>query len=99
LREERDVPDRSAEERYTDLYLKQLGKNAPLFTAEEMAVIGSSVGYWGPKLVAETWNVREIYITENGVSSADVIAPMGTYKTRLCHVSMQLRHPSATCNR
>jgi beta-glucosidase len=110
------------EGRYTDLYLKRLGKNAPQFTAEEMAIIGgpmdftglniyqpsfvradnSEAGYavlpdpssyphmlsswltigpeglyWGPKLVAETWNVKDIYITENGASSADVIAPDG----------------------
>jgi beta-glucosidase len=110
------------EGRYTDLYLKRLGKNAPHFTAEEMAIIGSpmdftglniyqpsfvraddseagyavvpepssyphmlsswlSIGpeglYWGPKLVAETWKVKTIYITENGTSSADMIAPDG----------------------
>ena len=110
------------EGRYTDLYLKRLGKNAPQFTAEEMAIIGSpmdftglniyqpsyiqaddseagytvlpdpssyphmlsswlTIGpeglYWGPKLVAETWKVKTIYITENGASSADVIAPDG----------------------
>jgi beta-glucosidase len=110
------------EGRYTDRYLKRLGKNAPQFTAEEMAIIGSpmdftglniyqpsfvraddseagyaplpdpssyphmlsswlTIGpeglYWGPRLVAETWKVKEIYITENGASSADVIAPDG----------------------
>jgi beta-glucosidase len=110
------------EGRYTDLYLKRLGKNAPHFTAEEMAIIGSpmdftglniyqpsfvrandseagyavvpepssyphmlspwlAIGpeglYWGPKLVADVWKVKTIYITENGASSADVIAPDG----------------------
>ena len=110
------------EGRYTDLYLKRLGKSAPHFTAEEMAIIASPMDfvginiyqptyvradnseagysivpspgsyphmfspwltfgpeglYWGPKLVAETWNVKEIYITENGSSSSDQIASDG----------------------
>ena len=39
--------------------------------------IGPECIYWGAKLVAETWNVKEIYITENGCSSADQIAPDG----------------------
>jgi beta-glucosidase len=110
------------EGRYTDLYLKRLGGDAPHFTAEEMAIIRSpmdfvginvyqpafvradesqagyavipppasyphmyspwlNVGpeglYWAPKLVADLWNVKEIYITENGCSSEDEIAPDG----------------------
>ena len=39
--------------------------------------IGPESLYWGPKLVNDLWNVKEIYITENGASSADVIAPDG----------------------
>jgi beta-glucosidase len=27
--------------------------------------------YWGPRHVAKLWNVKEIYITENGCSAAD----------------------------
>ena len=110
------------EGRYTELYLKRLGANAPRFTAEEMEIIRSpmdfvgmniytatyvraddsekgyavarppssyphmaspwlTIGpealYWGPKLLAEVWNVKDIYITENGASSADEIAPDG----------------------
>ena len=110
------------EGRYTDLYLKRLGADAPKFTAEEMKIISSptdflginiyqpvyvradsteagyaivpppasyphmfspwlNVGpealYWGPKLAAETWRLKEIYITENGCSSADKVAPDG----------------------
>jgi beta-glucosidase len=111
------------EGRYTDLYLKRLGANAPHFTAEEMSIIGApmdftglniyqptyvradsssksgyalvpnpasyphmysdwlNIGpeglYWGPKLVADTWKVKAIYITENGTSSSDTIAPDG----------------------
>ena len=110
------------EGRYTDLYLKRLGADAPKFTPEEMSIIGSpmdfvginiyqptyvradrseqgyavvpapssyphmrspwlTIGpeglYWGPKLVAETWKVKEIYITENGASSTDLVTAEG----------------------
>jgi beta-glucosidase len=110
------------EGRYTDLYLKRLGRNAPTFTAEELAIIkspmdfvglniyqptyvradGSEKGYtvvpapasfphmaspwlyvgpeaiyWAPRLVTRLWNVKSIYITENGCSSADTLAPDG----------------------
>jgi beta-glucosidase len=110
------------EGRYTDLYLKRLGANAPKFTAEEMDIIKSpmdfvglnvyqptyvraadseggysvvqppasyphmysdwlTVGpealYWSPKLVADIWKVKEIYITENGASSTDRLASDG----------------------
>lgn len=110
------------EGKYTELYLKRLGADAPQFTAEEMEIIRSpmdfvglnvytatyvraddsekgydvvrqpssfphmaspwlTVGpealYWGPKLVSEVWGVKDIFITENGASSDDVIAPDG----------------------
>jgi beta-glucosidase len=110
------------EGRYTDLYLKRLGANAPKFTSEELKIISSpmdftgvnvyqpeyvraddsekgyavvqppasyphmyspwlTIGpealYWSPKLIAKLWNVKEIYITENGASSADVLTPDG----------------------
>lgn len=110
------------EGRYTDLYLKGLGANAPKFTAEEMTIIKSPMDfvglniyqptyvradesekgysvvnppasyphmfspwlyvgpealYWAPKLVADIWNVKEMYITENGASSTDQVAPDG----------------------
>ncbi len=114
------------EGRYTDLYLKRLGADAPHFTPEELKTIASpmdftginiyqpawvrapetpeeseagfaivpnpasypamfspwlTIGpeclYWGSKLVAETWNVKEIFITENGCSSSDTLAPDG----------------------
>lgn len=110
------------EGRYTDLYLKRLGQNAPHFTPEELKTISSpmdfvglniytatyiraadneagfmpvaqpasyphmfspwlTIGpealYWSPKLVNEVWNVKEIYITENGASSDDKIAEDG----------------------
>ncbi len=108
--------------KYTDLYLKHLGADAPTFTAEELAIISSpldfvgtniyqpfyvraddsergyanvpapssyphmlspwlTVGpealYWGPKLVYDNWHPKAMFITENGCSSADVVAPDG----------------------
>jgi beta-glucosidase len=33
--------------------------------------------YWTPKLVSQIWGVKEIYITENGYSSRDVLRPDG----------------------
>jgi beta-glucosidase len=110
------------EGRYSDLYLKRLGADAPKFTAEEMSIIKSPMDfvglniyqptyvraddseqgyavvnppesfphmyspwlyvgpealYWAPKLVAEIWKVNELYITENGASSSDQLAPDG----------------------
>jgi len=40
--------------------------------------IGPEALYWAPKLVAEVWNVKEIYITENGASSADQLVQNGS---------------------
>ncbi|MHB1699365.1 MAG: GH1 family beta-glucosidase [Acidobacteriaceae bacterium] len=40
--------------------------------------IGPEAIYWAPKLAAKLWNTKEIYITENGTSSADVLTPEGT---------------------
>ena len=110
------------EGRYTDLYLKRLGADAPKFTAAEMKTIGSPVDfvglnvynpvyvrasksekgyevvpnpasyphmfsswlnigpegiYWSPRLATKLWNLKEIYITENGCSSSDVLTPEG----------------------
>jgi len=39
--------------------------------------MGPEVLYWGPHHVAKLWNVREIYITENGTSSSDIPAADG----------------------
>ena len=39
--------------------------------------VGPESLYWGPKLAADIWNIKEIYITENGCSSSDVPAPDG----------------------
>jgi beta-glucosidase len=39
--------------------------------------IGPEALYWGPKLVSEVWKVKDLYITENGCSSDDKVAPNG----------------------
>ncbi len=45
--------------------------------ASPWLTLGPEALYWVPKLVAETWGVKEIYITENGCSSDDVPAADG----------------------
>jgi len=45
--------------------------------ASSWLTLGPEALYWCPKIAAEVWNVREIYITENGCSSADVVAQDG----------------------
>ncbi|HTU43802.1 MAG TPA: GH1 family beta-glucosidase [Bryobacteraceae bacterium] len=39
--------------------------------------IGPEALYWAPRHVGEIWGVKEMYITENGCSSADVLTPDG----------------------
>ncbi len=39
--------------------------------------VGPEALYWEPRLAAQIWNIKEIYITENGASSADVLTPDG----------------------
>jgi beta-glucosidase len=108
--------------KYTEQYLKKLGADAPVFTAEELQIISSpmdfqglniytaefvraadnakgyevvpnpaqyphmssewlTIGpeamYWTPKLAAETLGIKTIYITENGCSAEDTVAPNG----------------------
>ena len=110
------------EGKYTDNYLRALGRAAPKFTGEEMAAIGSPLDfvglniyvptyvrasssqagyeivpfpelfphmnspwldigpetlYWTPKLAADTWKLKCIYITENGASATDTLTPDG----------------------
>ena len=38
---------------------------------------GPQALYWGPKHAAEIWKIKEMYITENGTSSADVLTSDG----------------------
>jgi beta-glucosidase len=46
--------------------------------ASRWLFMGPEVLYWGPRHVAKIWNVKEIYITENGCSSTDIPAADGT---------------------
>jgi beta-glucosidase len=39
--------------------------------------VGPEALYWSPKLASQLWNVKEIYITENGASSTDQLTPDG----------------------
>ncbi len=39
--------------------------------------VGPEALYWTPKLAAEVWGIREMYITENGASSDDKVAGDG----------------------
>lgn len=39
--------------------------------------IGPEALYWAPRHVNQIWNVKELYVTENGCSSADVLTPDG----------------------
>jgi beta-glucosidase len=39
--------------------------------------VGPQAMYWLPKLVADVWGVKELYITENGCSSDDKVAADG----------------------
>ncbi|CCD95456.1 putative Beta-glucosidase [Bradyrhizobium sp. ORS 375] len=111
------------EGRYTDGFLAWSGKDAPVFTADELKTIsapvdfvglniyapqayivasdrapgfevlpmpasfphmsspwllvGPETAYWVPKLAAKIWNLKTIYITENGTSSDDRITADG----------------------
>jgi beta-glucosidase len=56
--------------------------------------VGPEALYWGPKLAAQIWNIKEIYITENGASSTDVLTPDGhVYDTdRIMYLRNYLTH-------
>jgi beta-glucosidase len=45
--------------------------------ASPWLTIGPEALYWGPKLAASELGIKEIYITENGCSAEDAIAPDG----------------------
>jgi len=45
--------------------------------ASPWLTIGPEALYWVPKFAAETLGIKEIYITENGCSSDDVVAADG----------------------
>jgi beta-glucosidase len=56
--------------------------------------VGPEALYWGPRHAARLWNVKEIYITENGCSSSDVPAEDGiVYDTdRVMYLRNYLAH-------
>lgn len=39
--------------------------------------VGPEALYWAPRHLSQIWNVQEMYVTENGCSSADVLTPDG----------------------
>ena len=39
--------------------------------------IGPSIAYWGPRHLHDIWNVKEIYITENGCACDDKLTEKG----------------------
>jgi beta-glucosidase len=39
--------------------------------------VGPEALYWAPRHVAQIWNVKEMYVTENGCSSSDTLTPDG----------------------
>ncbi len=45
--------------------------------ASSWLTVGPEAAYWGPRHLAEMWNVKEIYITENGCSSDDQMTADG----------------------
>jgi beta-glucosidase len=68
--------------------------------------IGPEGLYWAPRHAAEIWNVKEIYITENGCSSADELTPDGhVYDTdrvmtkRSCTWMWPIRNWKPPCGR
>jgi beta-glucosidase len=45
--------------------------------ASEWLFVAPPALYWTPKLMTSLWDIRKMYITENGCSSADVLRPDG----------------------
>ena len=45
--------------------------------ASDWLKVGPEALYWSPLQARNLWNIKEIYITENGASSADYINPQG----------------------
>lgn len=62
--------------------------------ASSWMFVGPECAYWGPRHLADIWNVREIYITENGCSSDDVVSADGqVYDTdRVMYLRNHLIH-------
>ncbi|MBV9762386.1 MAG: beta-glucosidase [Acidobacteriaceae bacterium] len=45
--------------------------------ASEWLSVGPEALYWAPRHLGEIWNVKEMYVTENGCSSADTVTADG----------------------
>ena len=62
--------------------------------ASDWLTIGPEIAYWAPRHAAEIWKMKEVYISENGASSDDRIAPDGhVYDTdRVMYVRNHLIH-------
>ncbi len=45
--------------------------------ASEWLTIGPEIAYWAPRHLGEIWGVKDVYITENGSSSADRLTADG----------------------
>jgi len=45
--------------------------------------VGPEALYWGPKLAAEVWGIKTMYITENGASSNDIVTADGQGKEQV----------------
>ncbi|MET0868676.1 MAG: GH1 family beta-glucosidase [Pseudorhodoplanes sp.] len=63
-------------------------------------LLGPEVLYWGPRLLQSIWDVKEIYITENGCAASDVVAADGTVSDSdrvmyLRNAMMQLQRATA----
>lgn len=62
--------------------------------ASSWLYVGPEIAYWGPRHLGEIWKVKDVYITENGCSSDDQVAPDGhIYDTdRVMYVRNHLVH-------
>jgi beta-glucosidase len=129
---------------YGDGYLAAAGKDAPVFTNEDLRIIsspldfvginlyrpstyvtvaeqgyrivpenashpkmaapwqllGPEVLYWGPRLLHSIWNVKEIFIAENGCAASDEVAADGSVSDTdrimyLRNAMMQLQRATA----
>jgi beta-glucosidase len=68
--------------------------------ASHWQLLGPEVLYWAPRLLQSIWQVKEIYITENGCGAADKVAADGSVSDSdrvmyLRNAMMQLRRATA----
>lgn len=65
-----------AEEREPGFKVLPFPKSFPHMSSKWLR-IGPETAYWVPRLAAKTWDLRTIYISENGTSSADQLSADG----------------------